>query len=111
MKFCFCIRRAARDDLRLALWCRVLDTHIKTASPDRIAKTPLFVAGQHNEWNGTGFNCSKLWYRELPGGEDFKQHSLKSVVYLVQLVDKKYTWPFAFESTHERTWAKKVAPL
>src|SRR5277367_5668662 len=76
-----------------------------------IADASLFIAGEHNEWNGAGFHCPELWYRQLPGRKYFQQHCLKSIVYFVQLINEKHARPFALESTHERTWAKEVAPL
>src|SRR5277367_1027018 len=111
MKFCVCIRRAVCDDLRFALRCRVLDAHIETASPDRIAKTSLFVAGQNDEWDASGFDCSEFGNRELPGGEDLQQHCFKTIIYFVEFVDEEHARSFALEGAHERTWAKEVTPL
>ena len=63
VKLCVGVRRATRDDLRFALRCWVLDADVKTAPADWITEPSLFVAGQHNKWNGAGFNCPKLGYR------------------------------------------------
>jgi hypothetical protein len=104
-------RCAAGNDLRLALRRRMLDPHIQTAPPDRIAQPPLLIAGEHHKRNALGLNSPKLRNRELPGGKNLQQQSLKPFIYLVEFVNQQHARLLAFERAHQRTRPKEIAPL
>ena len=104
-------RSAAGNDLRLTLRRRMLDPHIQTAPPDRIAQPPLLIAGEHHKRNALGLNRPKLRNRELPRRQNLQQQSLKSFIHLVEFVDQQHTRLLAFERPHQRTRPKEIASL
>jgi len=94
-----------------ALWGGVLDSNIETASAQGIADTPLFIGGQHNEGNAAGLDGSQLRHTELPDAEQFQQHSLESVVYLVKFVDEQDARPVVFEGQQKGPGTEESSAL
>src|ERR1700740_1734380 len=77
------------ENFRFALDGRVVETQIEATSAKRIAKAPFFVRAEHDEWNRDGSNRSELWYGNLPCTEDLEQQRLKTLIDLVEFIDKQ----------------------
>jgi hypothetical protein len=111
MKFSTGLRRSQLENFGFALRSGVLDSKIETASPQGIADPPFLVGGQHNEGNAAGLDGSQLRHAELPDAEQFQQHSLESVVYLVEFINQQDARPLVFQGQQEWAGAKESSPL
>src|SRR5216683_154485 len=105
------LRCAACDDLRFALWRWVFYPDIQTATANRVAQAPLFIAGQNHKRNASGLDRAKFRDRKLPCRQDLKKHCFEAIVNFVEFVDQEYAWSLALQSAHQRPRPEEIAPL
>lgn len=105
------VRSAARDDLRFALWRRMLNANVEAAPSNWVSQAPLFVAGDDHEWNAFRIYGSKLGNRELEHGQRLEKHCLDRFFHLVYFVNEKYAGTFGFEGAHKRPRPEEITAL
>src|SRR3954470_19905740 len=108
MKLWTGIRSPQRHNLRLAFRTWVFNTQVKTAPTKRVTNASLFVRGQHNKRNAPGFNRAQLRNTHPPNAQQFQQHGLESLVYLIQLIDQQDAGVIALQGTQERAGAEEL---
>jgi hypothetical protein len=86
----------------------MFNTEVAAAPAQGITDASLFIRGQHDKRNGAGLNRPQFGDAQPPFTQQFQQHCVERLVYLVQFVNQQDTGFIPLQGTQKRTGAAEL---